>query len=738
MRGVVENNLKITEAARVNRAYVNPDGYLGEMFEGAGQTFLPPYFGYVETLSAENGLSGWVASQTPESPPAVCLVVNGEEIARLHPDRNRPDIWEGNRLDFCVGFSFDLETLLPLLLRIDISPAEPLAILVADTPFQLPMRSAWRFCDLVSVLQASQPDPVAEDSLRTLAPHLALDRLVRRASRLMFQPQRTDQAHQQGLIEFASVLSDDLLLVGGWWSERLPTHMSAVLIAAGRKTPAALCGLAYTRADLPQGHCGFIGLLRTSEGVARAGQNLQFVLGLGDHLGGWLDTLRPLRALEPAAALQELQRLAAEHPSAHGTSLLNLAREFLPWAPASDSAGHLGLRVGIDGFYIAPRFGVFISGWAVSPVGVVAEISARVGETVYLLDPMSLEFSPREDLREVFPTLADRIGTAGFSGVLRGHAPLDASTRWTLRLRFTDNSVLLHEVPMERVRVIDHQFDLGLLERTQKSLEFAPWLRDLIDSAYGQSVEPEHLVHFGPQQPQQPLAIHVLPSQERYARMVLDRLERHIGQQAQAGVRALLVLPPTMQRSLCTGWIGIINRHYPTLSLGSCLLPASANAWQVLPALLRATGAQRFAFIGPDVLLTEAGTRAMVAGLLGTASGPGFLRVGYTHAEQTRLLHDAQAFVWNTEDFMQYRRESPAPIGGFWACNGMSHLRSATDLPDAPGPDAPPAAPGAERALHALRLRSPWQGRDIDRINRRLLDPASSFWLQPIPQGALP
>lgn len=714
------STIKITDAACTSQARPQETGLSEDWLEGENDGLMHSYFGYVETLTSEHGLSGWVASYTPECPPEVCLVINGEALARLRPDRNRPDIWQGNQLDFCSGFSFDLETLMPLLLRIDISPAEPLTVMVADTPFQLSMRCAWQFRDLVAVLQASRPAsaPVVEDALRDLAPHLALDKLMRRASRLMLQPLRTDQGRQQGLIECVSVLADDLLLVSGWWSERLPTHLSTVLVVAGRKTPAALCSLTYPRADLPEGHCGFTGLLRTAEGVARTRQNGQFVLGLGDHLGGWLDTLRPLRIIEPAAGLQEFQRLTDARPGTHAHALFRLACEFLPWAPASDSAGHLGCHMGLDGFDIAPQFGILLSGWVLSPTGMVTDISARVGETVYVLDPVSLAFGPREDLGTVFPALADRVGTAGFSAVLRGHAPLDASRHWTLRLRFSDHAVLLYDVPMARVRVMDQQFDWHSLARAHKHLESAPWLHDLVDSTCGQSVEPAHPVHFGPALLDGPLLVHVLPTQERHARLALDRLERHLGRHTQASLRVLLVLPPTLARGLCTHWIEIIRRHHPALGLSYCLLPAGANAWQVLPALLRNVHARRFAFIGPDVLLTEAGVQAMVTSLLGASSGPCFLRVGHTHADQIRHQRDAQAFIWNAADFMLYRHESPAPIGGFWACNGMSHWPLASDVADGP-------------TLHALRLRSPWPGPTIDRINRRLFDPTSAFWTQP-------
>jgi len=231
---------------------------LGGAWDGETASELS-YIGYVEGLVPGRGLSGWVAGPVPNAPPEVCLVIAGEEIARVRPHLNRPDIWENNQLDFCTGFLFRLEQLLPLLPRADISPAETFVVMVAGTPLQLPMGKSGRVADLVALLQASQPAPVVDESLRALAPHLVLDTLMRRASRLLLQPQRTDQGQLRGMVEQVGLLSDNLLLISGWMHEQLPSHLPVVLIAEGQKFSAGLSCLRYARPDLPAGSCGFLG-----------------------------------------------------------------------------------------------------------------------------------------------------------------------------------------------------------------------------------------------------------------------------------------------------------------------------------------------------------------------------------------------------------------------------------------------------------------------------------------------
>lgn len=695
----------LCEAARTQQAWAP---------EESGFGVEPTYFGFVEALSLRGGLSGWVAGLNPQEAVVVALLVDGVEVARTRARTSRDDIWQPNQVDFFTGFCFELEDMLPLLAMTDLSPAEPLAVNIADTYFGLSLARPWTAGDLLALLQAEQANARIESSIVNLPPNLALSRLTRLANRLLTRPLRTDRSQSGGVIEYIGVLAEEYLVLGGWWQRSQASATPAVLVSNQQKAAAGLYALNFPRPDLDDRHCGFVAVLQVQGGLRITEVHPQFTLALGEGQGLWLSTLPSLRVLTPEAAMTELGRTAEADGGTHALALQTFAREVSPWVrlPAAEGTG---VSIGIDSFYLAPGFGVFISGWVLSAMGTLTDLAVQLGGSTCLLDPATLTLSARPDLGQAVPHMADRTRSAGFSALLRGNARLDVSRRWLLRLAFSDRSTVFHDVPMDRARLIDTNFDLAPLGDARFGLSDAPWLTEFVEAVYGWDAPVDGvsggLTAASQAQTSEPqsVVIQALPESAYGLRLVLDQLSQHLKFWADQTIGLILLMPKSAPVGFLQSWLSHMAKWHPTLSIRTATLPSGANSWQALPDALRRLQVDRFAFLGTDVVLTQSGAQALPDVLSGGNKGPTFLAVEHlAGSAQPLISREAQAFVCRTDAFLQFRDQAPALVGGFFERNGMDRLALAADLAPQPG-------------AHARRLKALRNNMLVRRINRRLL-----------------
>lgn len=667
------------------------------------------FCGFVEALTPQGGLTGWVTGEHPSQALAVSLWIDGEEVARTQARYTRPDIWHPNQVDFLAGFAFELESLLPLLARTDLSPAEPLEVRIVDQPWGLMPARPWTLADILVLLQALDADAAVERSIANLPPHLALSRLTRRANRLLMRTRRTDQAQCVGTIESLSVLAGEFVILGGWWSRLQPNANSAVLVSGQQKSAAGLLAVTFDRQDLDRDHCGFMALLRVQGGLSFEAGLPQFTLSLGEGQTAWLATLRQLRVVTSEAALAELLQRAGVPASGgpRAAAVAAFAQELLPWSRSAHPEKP-ATSIGIDAFLIAPGFGVFVSGWVMSSMGTLTDVSAQIGASLCLLDPDSLSFDARPDLRDAFPVLGDRVRYAGFSALLRGFAAPDLSSRWQLRLRFSDQSTAFFEVPMDRARLIDHDFDLSALGEPRFGLLDAPWLREFVDIVYGRTLKLESWLA-PPQAGGDAALIQVLPDTPHGQVLVMDQLRRQAGLGAFQNLGLIVLAPKTVAVGPLRAWLSSLRTQAPGLVAAVGRMPAGAHAWQILPDVLRQSQVRRFAVAGPDVCLSTEGVQAVAASLQVDPHLPVFLAIEHlVGGTQVRHSREAQAFAWCTAAYLRFREHDIALVSGFFERNGMDADQGCIDL-----------AP--TRSAHGMRLNPVRKDGLAARVNRRLL-----------------
>jgi hypothetical protein len=411
-----------------------------------------------------------------------------------------------------------------------------------------------------------------------------------------------------------------LRIVGGWMQATHPRTRGVVVLQGGVRHVGALCCVTLPRADLSDDFRGFVGLLYLADGWAGIDPSAQLTLAFDEPGGGWLDSLHPPRQPEPVHALEELRRATRGSAQPRAAELARFAADCLPWEPAAVASDALGIELGWDDVLVAPGFGVFLRGWVLCPVGSLSGITARFGDALYELDPASLCLNERPDLVPVFPALADRMQWAGVTAVLRGVSAPDLTGPWLLRLSFDTGAKLLREVGKAQVRYLEREADLLRLQRTVPEFHAERWLDDLARSLQRRRSAAARGLHWLTLMACPQALVLGLPASGGHVALVLDALSGQL-QALPADAGVVLMVPASVSSGSLASWLQALCAVRPALALSVCRLPPEVGPWAALQPALAACTATRFAFIGPQVLLTDAGAAA-VGALLADAPVP--------------------------------------------------------------------------------------------------------------------
>jgi hypothetical protein len=673
--------------------------------QGSEPALDAPYRGFVETFTTSFGLRGWLADPSSELPPELELCIDGECVARTSASVYRPDIIDSPDHSVVSGFAFSPAMLMAAGARTDLSPATELVVRERSTGLILSAQAAWHFADLQALVLAESD--VAHEPTMGLPLMAEYKRLASLAYRSMARRLAIDPKRQVGMLEYISPLPGPFFIVAGWMRAFQPTTCGVVLVCDGVKRAGALCCLTQPRADLPGDMRAFVGVLHVDQGLALDRPPSQWAMYFAGQTGEWLTSVQPLRMVDNKDAMAELQRAAETSTDLRALELKRLAQDNLPWTPQATGSEHMGIKVGIDECLVAPGFGVFLTGWVLCPIGAVVNVSAKFGDCVYYLDPLNFCLTERPDLAEVYPALKDRLGQAGVTAVLRGLAAPDPRARWLIRFEFDSGAVHLHEVSLERARVIDTQFDMARLQRAFPGFEAEPWLGELVSSLYGPATVPARAaLAWEATQPAAKALVVALPPVRSQLPLALDSFEmqlRHLPPDA----GAVLMLPASAPPGLLASWVRSIRLRFPALALSVCRLSASGSAWPALPQVLAHCGIEHFAFVGPEALLTDDGGVAVGQLLAAPAAGLSLLSVEHVAGGEARQAFESMVFVWQAEALRQHLAQAPVLLGDIWRDNQMA----GADTARLAGPQGRPMA---------RRLRAPSRGQLVDTINERL------------------
>lgn len=656
-----------------------------------------PQRGFVEALDEVLGLRGWIAGASPLQPPPLELAIDGEVVATADATVHRPDIWADTHAAHLSGFAFAPDELLAVAARADLSPSAALEVRVRGEALVLGAAAPWRFADLAAWLAA---DEAADDAYLT-GIGLALDGELKRlgvlARRGFSQPVSQHPARQVGVIEFVTPLGPHAFVLGGWMRRDQPLEYAAILVRDGERHPGGVVCATRARADLGADAHAFVGVLALERPLTLARAPRDWALHLAGGSGHWLGAVPSLRIAEAAVAQDELERTLGEAATPRAGELRRFVRDHLPWtgAPGDERSG---VKIGLDECHVLPGFGVFVAGWALAPMGRLRELACRLGDAVFQLDPASLSLSARHDLAGPFPAYADRLERAGFAALLRGQGGADARARWLLRLDFDSGARHLHEIALERARIIDGDFDLRRLRRVYPGLETAPWLYEFADSllAGRGAARPVWL-----QSARSPgLLALALPAQRTHQTVALDQAE-HALRALPPALGVGLLVPATCPAGAAASWLEALRRAAPARPLCALRLDAGAEPLDALPAMLAGCGAASFVYVGPQVALRREGALAAAAFLArGAADEPAFFGVEALAGGLPVQSHDAAFFGWSAVALERHLADAPPLLGG-----GGSEAAISARAGVAAGV-APSGAPRALRLQPARR--DPW------------------------------
>ena len=155
-------------------------------------------------------------------------------------------------------------------------------------------------------------------------------------------------------------------------------------------------------------------------------------------------------------------------------------------------------------------------------------------------------------------------------------------------------------------------------------------------------------------------------------------LFEELSQQCRGGLDALsldgvaLIASSTSNRSDA---LWLFQEFQQSIGVPASLLviDEAAQAFALLPDILRAVGASRFVFIGPGVFLNEAGWAQMKQVLNDGAEALSFFALEPDEFEQQSGTQgvSARCFAWNTPHFVRWSASSASFLGGFHKENGL-------------------------------------------------------------------
>lgn len=682
-----------------------------ELSRSAAQMFLEregspvynsPVRGHVERLDPVMGLQGWVAGATPDQAPELELRIDGVVVAKCLAISHRPDIWLPSDASVLSGFLFAIDELVALTARSDFGPYAVVQVGPSGCSEYLTAASAWTFSDL-QLLIVSDVQPDIEVGIGLALP-AELRRLAMLARRAFSQPARQDPRKRLGVVEFTAALPGHGFIVGGWMEASAPRATAVVLVAEGRRFAGGFICVMRSRPDLSIGAQAFVGILLLDDKLEFQ-RAPQWSLHMAGASGCWLSSVHPLRILDEKAAFVELQQAISASSDLRGKEIEQYVRDTLPWGTLEFSTQRDSVRVGLDDCVVAPGFGIFFRGWVLSPVGVLVDLTARFGDAVFHLDPASLTIGGRHDLGVSFPDYGDRLDSASVTALLRGAEKPDPQGKWLLRLRFDNGLVHMHELSVAHTRRIDLSYDLSRLQIIYPGFDSATWLPELVDSLYGpRAIQERASVHWDqPLTCKSALVLAISPKRSHQG-ISLDNFERHL-RRLPPSTGAVIVVPASMPAGILSNWMALIRARHPKAPIGACRLGAGSHHWAALWTVLEQCGIQHFVYVGPSVLLTDAGADESARLLSSPCEGAVFLAVEKIRSGNTELAYETSAFSWTSAELCAHTANAVALIDYAWRDNAII------------GGFNLPAAIGKSHALHIGAHTTPL----IESINQRMV-----------------
>jgi hypothetical protein len=366
-------------------------------------------------------------------------------------------------------------------------------------------------------------------------------------------------------------------------------------------------------------------------------------------------------------SIDELLRLFDEiRPRCYAgqpADLLRAISSVANWSPRVSQVAGFAADAHVDRMLVIPYFGVFVEGWVLSPVKTVDRLALRIGGTVLPLDLASVYRKRRADLAASFDGPDEFLDRRGIVASFRGDIPPDHVTDPILKVVFTDGTSINHAVDTRLVRRLAHSATLRDALAFYPNIQSEPFFGEFA-TAVGRAVRERMARHRAYKLAATRRAVVIaLPHSRADIYLLFDELLQRLRRKWQ---------PPGLAFIL-----GDNERRVDAIPLfedlaTACDLPCSLlivpnidHALYALPEVLKAIGALRFVYYGPDVLASESGWKAAIRFLSQEDSSLLFFGVDDEPDGPPSNARTADCFGWTTADFENWVVHSPALVGGF-------------------------------------------------------------------------
>jgi hypothetical protein len=606
-------------------------------------------FGAVDAFDPQSGLTGWCVDLADAAVAReVELVVNGAPVATTRASHARPDVCDAIGAQGRFGFCFDACVFDAFLLNKPVFAAKDFFVRVAGLDAMLP---AHETLPKLGALLDAREAWLKHGEGRALIESLELAR--EGARELLFQPPRKSAAEADGVIEAIAFGSGNVVWFLGWASSRGAAEFSAVVLDR-RKYAAGLRCAYYRRADLAGPAVGVVGALLTDWRPSAASDAL---VAFGEDGRQLLRALRPLRVTTPSEMFGCLQSQDEQDSRALARALLAIAVETDGWAletPASKK-----IRLAVDSAQYVEGFGVFMKGWVVSPSHRITGMALKLGDEVLDCAPSSLHFAPRPDLTAGFPGMGAAIERAGFTIVFSGD-PRDADFgAAALRLTYENNKSIHHRLDdLQIVRLC--AADLSGLRDFYPALEREAFFPALARAAH-ESCAREYRRALGDIVNSCAHAlVFCAPAERRLQFHLFEHLRAHLAGCRAQGVGVAIVAPDSARHGEIREMFAEFAEQFPGPASLVFVADVDCAVWS-LASVLSLLDARRFVFVGPEVVLADAGWAALDR-LVGAGDELAFLEISDPEQPWAPPWIGSAAFSWSTGDWSRFARARRLPL----------------------------------------------------------------------------
>jgi hypothetical protein len=640
--------------------------------------------GFIDVIDMRDGVRGWAVDlRTPLAAVTLELCVGSLVVATTSTALERDDIAAKLGLRAVAGFAFPPEQMRALADLTDEMDDE-ITVRIAGSGLHLAAAGAPRtLADMLDALRADLAPPPSS----TIADlEMLLDSLRAGATKLGERPLLPLPENLQGYVETLAVDTAGQVWFMGWIRRGHVQEFSAVIVER-RKFPAALAVMSYTRDDLPPDCCGLVGLISSAWRPSSATSNLHLFFGQEGRF--FLKSHTPLRIIPVGELLHEYEGVR-DRCLGDGRAIVlqRMLSSQDSWVPTRSVSQSFATETSVDRILLVPGLGCLIEGWVLSPIKRVEGLRLRVGASVMSADANSLYWKPRPDLLEAFPGSMAMIARAGFVGLFVGDAEPEDFADPMLKIIFQGGQSTNAAIHPGVFRRLGHSADL------EDALAFFPALQE--EAFFPRFAEAAIRAERAAMNPPVTLSlaharhalIFVLPEDRCDLFLLFEDLAeqcrgRAAGGQAEGlstggmGIEAVVFVAASRRHRSDALWLfRDFQASYGAACGIACSLLVIDDAWQgftLLPDILRAVGASRFVFVGPDVFLKPIGWERARQALASNKGDLVFFGIESEAFENRDSLAgpSARCFAWSTAAFIRWALRAPAFLGGFYRDNGL-------------------------------------------------------------------